>query len=66
MGIDNIDLSDVSRISLTSIDQPYDKIIETATEALIESIEQDNVCKIKEKMKPKLVVRESTKFENPG
>lgn len=60
MGIDNIDLSSVSRISLTSIDQPYDKIIEMATEALIESIEQDKPCTIKEKLKPVLIVRDST------
>jgi LacI family transcriptional regulator len=63
MGIDNIELSSVSRISLTSIDQPYDKIIKMATEALIESIEQDKTCTIKEKLKPILVVRDSTKLE---
>ena len=60
MGIDNIDLSGVSRISLTSIDQPYDKIIKTATEALIESIEQDRPCTIRHKMKPVLIARDST------
>jgi LacI family transcriptional regulator len=60
MGIDNIDLSGVSRISLTSIDQPYDKIIKMATEALIECIEHDKPCTIQEKLKPVLVVRDST------
>lgn len=64
MGIDNIELSGVSRISLTSIDQPYDKIIKLATEALIESIEQNKPCTIKERLKPTLVVRDSTKLVN--
>ena len=65
MGIDNIDLSSVSRISLTSIDQPYDKIIEMATKALIDSIEQDKPCTIREKLKPVLIVRESTTLQRP-
>ena len=30
MGIDNLEIAGVSRISLTSIDQPYDRIIVTA------------------------------------
>jgi LacI family transcriptional regulator len=60
MGIDNIDLSGVSRISLTSIDQPYDTIITMATEALIDCIEQDKPCTVQEKLKPVLVVRDST------
>jgi len=63
MGIDNIELSGISRISLTSIDQPYDEIIKMATEALIESIKLDKSCTIKEKLKPVLVVRDSTKLE---
>jgi LacI family transcriptional regulator len=60
MGIDNLTVSGLSRISLTSIDQPYDTIIEVATRALIESIEKAEPCSIKKRLKPTLVVRRST------
>jgi DNA-binding LacI/PurR family transcriptional regulator len=60
MGIDNLEISDVSRISLTSIDQPYDRIIELAARSIIESIECDKPCTIRRRLKPTLVVREST------
>jgi LacI family transcriptional regulator len=60
MGIDNLEISDVSRISLTSIDQPYDRIIELAARSIIESVECDQPCAIRRRLKPTLVVREST------
>jgi LacI family transcriptional regulator len=63
MGIDNLELSKIGRISLTSIDQPYDRIIELATQALIQCMERREPCTIRRKLKPTLVVRESTRLE---
>jgi len=63
MGIDNLEIAGVSRISLTSIDQPYDRIIELAARSLIESIESNQPCAIRKRLKPSLVVRESTSLE---
>jgi LacI family transcriptional regulator len=60
MGIDNLEIAGVSRISLTSIDQPYDRIIELAARSIIESIEREQPCAIRRRLKPTLVVREST------
>jgi hypothetical protein len=60
MGIDNLEMSGVSRISLTSIDQPYDRIIELAARAMISSIEKNEPCTIRRRLKPSLVVRGST------
>jgi LacI family transcriptional regulator len=60
MGIDNLEIGGISRISLTSIDQPYDHIIELATRSLIESIENNSPCAVRKRLKPTLVVREST------
>lgn len=60
MGIDNVEMAGVSRMSLTTIDQPYDKIIELATTSLIESIERMEPCTVKRRLKPTLIVRDST------
>lgn len=64
MGIDNLEMSGVSRISLTSIDQPYDRIIELAARSMFESIESNQPCSIRRRLKPSLVVRESTNLKN--
>jgi LacI family transcriptional regulator len=63
MGIDNLEIGSISRISLTSIDQPYDQIIELATQALIESIENNRPCAVHKRLTPTLIVRESTKLQ---
>jgi DNA-binding LacI/PurR family transcriptional regulator len=60
MGIDNLEMSGVSRISLTSIDKPYDRIIELAARAMISSIEKNMPCIIRKRLKPSLVIRAST------
>jgi DNA-binding LacI/PurR family transcriptional regulator len=60
MGIDNLEMAGVSRISLTSIDQPYDRIIELAARSLIESIERGEQPEIRKRLKPSLVVRQSS------
>jgi DNA-binding LacI/PurR family transcriptional regulator len=60
MGIDNLDVGAISRVSLTSIDQPYDRIIELAVHSLIESIESNRPCSLRSRLKPTLIVRESS------
>jgi DNA-binding LacI/PurR family transcriptional regulator len=60
MGIDNLELSGVSRISLTSIHQPYDKIIETATRVMVESLADKRPCAVRKRLNPTLVVRGSS------
>jgi LacI family transcriptional regulator len=64
MGIDNLEIGSISRISLTSIDQPYDRIIELATRSMIGSIENSQPCTIRKRLKPTLIVRESTRLKN--
>jgi len=63
MGIDNLEIGSISRISLTSIDQPYDRIIELATRSMIESIESNRPCAVHRSLKPTLIVRESTNLK---
>ncbi len=60
MGIDNLEIGGISRISLTSINQPYDRIIELATRSMIQSIESNKPCAARRRLKPTLIVREST------
>jgi len=62
MGIDNLEIGSISRISLTSIDQPYDRIIELATRSMIQSIENNRPCTVRRRLKPTLILRESTKL----
>ena len=60
MGIDNLEIAGVSRLSLTSIDQPYDRIIETATRSMMKSVDNKRPCTVRKMLKPTLVVRSST------
>lgn len=62
MGIDNIEIGSISRISLTSIDQPYDQIIELATRSMIDSIENNRPCAVRKRLTPTLIVRDSTRL----
>jgi LacI family transcriptional regulator len=62
MGVDNLEIGSISRISLTSIDQPYDRIIEVATRSMIESIEQNEPCTVRKRLTPTLIVRNSTRL----
>ncbi len=65
MGIDDIPVAKLSRISLTSIKLPYKKIAETAANALIDSIENKTDINIQTILTPELIIRESTrKFKN--
>jgi DNA-binding LacI/PurR family transcriptional regulator len=63
MGIDNLEIGGISRISLTSIDQPYDHIIELAVQSMIESIENNQPCTVRRRLKPTLIMRESTNLQ---
>ena len=60
MGIDDLDMSAMARVSLTSIRQPYDRIIELAVNALIDGIEADDAPDVNMTFQPDLVVRSST------
>lgn len=60
MGIDNLDISAMSRISLTSIRQPYERIIELAVNSLIDGIETHDAPDVTLAFPPDLVVRRST------
>jgi len=60
LGIDDLDICELSRVSLTAIRQPYEKLARLATHALIESLVADKPLRIRESLKPELIVREST------
>lgn len=60
MGIDNLEIGGIARVSLTSIDQPYSRIIEVATLSMIDSIMRNRPCTVRKRFPPTLVVREST------
>ncbi len=67
MGIDNLELGGIRRMSLTSIDQPYDRIIELAVRSLIEGIERNTPCTVRRRLTPTLIVRQSTALHgNPA
>ena len=60
MGIDNLDVTRLSRLSLTSISQPYETIATMATNALIEGIENNKKITIRTALEPELGVRGSS------
>jgi len=61
MGIDDLPFSQLARISLTSIQQPYHAISKLATAALLDAIETGKAISIRETMPPLLIPRNSTK-----
>lgn len=61
MGIDDLDVSSTARISLTSIRQPYRRIIDLAANALIDAIEGNERPDVTMLLKPELIVRNSTR-----
>lgn len=61
MGIDDLEVSKTARISLTSLRQPYDRIIEIAVNVLIDSIESEDAPDINMVLPPELIVRSSTR-----
>jgi LacI family transcriptional regulator len=61
IGIDDLEISGPSRISLTTIRQPYKRIVECAVNALIDSIESDDLPGTRLLLEPELIVRNSTR-----
>lgn len=61
MGVDDLDISSTARISLTSIRQPYHRIIDLAVNALIDAIENRHHADVTLLLEPELIVRNSTR-----
>jgi LacI family transcriptional regulator, galactose operon repressor len=61
IGIDDLEISRTSRISLTSIRQPYHRIVEFAVNAIIDGIESSEVLETRVFVDPELIVRDSTR-----
>ena len=61
MGIDDLPISCVPRISLTSIRQPSAQIARTAMQVLIDSLERGQPPRLRQTFLPELVVRQSTR-----
>jgi LacI family transcriptional regulator, galactose operon repressor len=60
VGIDNLEVADFSKISLTSIKQPYKVIAQQATTALFDLINNRQDGKIQRELSPELVIRRSS------
>ena len=60
VGVDDLDVCRLSRISLTTIRQPYEQLATVAADVLINSIEADETPNVRLSLKPELVVRRST------
>ncbi len=61
IGIDDLEISRTARISLTSIRQPNQRIVELAVNTLIDSIESQQVAETRLYLDPELIVRDSTR-----
>lgn len=59
VGIDNLEVSEFSKISLTSVKQPYKEISQKAANALFELINKRS-SKIQLELSPELLIRKST------
>ena len=59
VGIDNLEVSEFSKISLTSVRQPYKEIAQKAATALFDLIKKKG-SKIQLELSPKLIIRKST------
>jgi LacI family transcriptional regulator len=61
IGIDDLAISATPRISLTSIRQPYQRIVELAVNALLDRIESSDAAEIRMWLDPEIIVRNSTR-----
>lgn len=59
VGIDNLEASSFSKISLTSVKQPYKEIAQKAASALFDLINKEG-SKIQIELSPELIIRKST------
>jgi len=59
VGIDNLEVSEFSKISLTSVKQPYKEIAQKAATALFDLINNEG-SKIQFELNPELIIRKST------
>jgi len=64
IGIDDTEVSGFSKISLTSIRQPYNRLAAIAMEELIKAIQADSIPNVKRKLPAELMVRNSSKLES--
>lgn len=64
VGIDNLEMSDFARISLTSVRQPYREIARQAATALFDLI-NNNGPVVRTELSPELIVRQSTLLFKP-
>ncbi len=62
IGIDDIEVSGFSRISLTTIRQPYDQLADIAMEELVRAIQAKSLPDIKRELPAELIVRNSSKL----
>jgi LacI family transcriptional regulator len=61
MGVDDDEISSTSRISLTSIRQPSQRMIDLAVNAIIDRIENQECPEVTMLLAPELIVRNSTR-----
>ena len=61
IGIDDLDISATPRISLTTIRQPHERIVELAVNALIDYIEIHDIGNMRMILDPELILRNSTR-----
>ena len=64
IGIDDTEVSGFSKISLTSIRQPYDQLASIAMEELIKAVQADSMPNVKRKLPAELIIRNSSKLES--
>ena len=61
IGIDDLEISATPRISLTTIRQPHERIVDLAVNALIDSIETHDTTLVRMSLDPELILRNSTR-----
>lgn len=60
LGIDDLDVSAMRQISLTTIREPYEQMASEAARALITAVQTGEAVKMRSQMKVKLIARNST------
>lgn len=60
IGIDDMEVSSFSRVSLTTIRQPYDKIVNIAMEKLIKAIDSGSELDVRIELPAELIIRKSS------